>query len=97
MSFGGHVLDMINRLAQNKAMLNGRRERLRELRDMYYEVNKPADNPTRYQYKKLSEKERQELKLEILQLEKRDRFVRMFAIVVALVITIGIFYVLFIR
>ena len=48
MSFGGHVLDMINRLAQNEAMLNGRRERLRELRDMYYEVNKPADNLTRY-------------------------------------------------
>ena len=95
MSFGGHVLDMINRLAQNKAMLNGRRERLRGLRDIYYEVNKPTQTSKRHIYKKLTEEERQVLKREIIKLERRDMLVRILALFIALVGTLATFYFIF--
>jgi uncharacterized protein YdcH (DUF465 family) len=98
MSFGGHVLDMINRLSQNRAMLKVRSERYKNLRDQYYGVNTPSERHSNLQYRKLTKEERLALKMEIIRLERRDRIIQIVAFIVALIITVsGMYYVLFVK
>lgn len=98
MSFGGHVLDMINRLNQNKAMLNRRRERYRELRDKFYDVNSPLGPHDGLEYRKLTKEERLALKNEIKRLDRRDLIVNIGAFIFALLTVMsGIYYFFFVK
>ncbi len=92
MSFGGHVFDMIGRLKQNNALLKLQRERYRELRDMYYNVQTPAASHKGAVYKKLTKQELEALKKEIARLERRDIIVKVLAFIIALIITVGGMY-----
>ena len=95
MSFAGHTFDMINRVKQNRALLKARRERILELRDKLYGVDTyiPKSGSDK-EYRKLTEKERQELKHEIIKLERREKWGKLISFIIALLLTIGIFYLI---
>ena len=94
MSFAGHAFDMISRMRENRALLKLHRERYREMRDMYYDVNAPAASHKGTEHKKLTKQELEALKKEIARLERRDIVIKVLALIVAITVTVGGMYFL---
>lgn len=61
MSFGGHINDMVNRIKQNTALKNARRNKFKGGND-YSHIKKSKPE---YDFPEVSEKELQRIKLEI--------------------------------
>ena len=93
MSYGGHVNDMINRLRENRELLKLHRERYRELRDMYYHADDDGSHRNTAR-KKLTKKEYAALKKELKRLERRELIVKILALTIAVVTTVGGLYLL---
>ncbi len=92
MSFGGHVLDMINRIKYNEALKNARRERYRKVKDTYLKTM--TRSSSRFiDRKNLSDAQLRRLKrrirIEIIREQRKDYII---ALVITLILFGGIIY-----
>ena len=98
MSYGGHVIDMINRMKQNKALLASRRARMRDIRNMYvssirYNIS-TADKPVSPE---VLAGIKAEIREKVRLRRKREKIVLALLFIPAALICIFIFWVLFLR
>jgi len=95
MSFGGHVLDMINRIKQNEALKQSRRKRINKIKDVYFnEVIEYCDKNNLKEIS-ISEEKMIEIKKKIRTQLKKDRIRSMLLTSSAVVIICSfIFYLL---
>lgn len=93
MSFGGHVNDMVNRIKQNSALINARRNKFKGGND-YLKVK---TSKTEYDFPEISEKDLKIIKLEIeekAKLERNKQFINIL-IIILVVLFLFIFFIFF--
>lgn len=86
MGFEGHVFDMINRIRQNREMLQSRRERTRKIREMYiaHYTQQTTHSPDPPNLQAIKEEIRKKL-----QQERKRALLYTICIVIILLIIIG--------
>jgi hypothetical protein len=94
MSSAGHVLDMINRMKQNRALLRRRHDKSKKLRNMY--LNSVHYKDHTFHEKKISPEVCEKIKLEIRKKLKRDRIKNnIFRIFISILISFCTAFLLF--
>ena len=95
MSFAGHVLDMINRIEQNRRLLKAPHERIREVRDAYREAGAIKYKAGKPYHKKISEKEKQKIRQKIIRSRRKERWKDASVLFISTVIACAILYLLY--
>ena len=92
MSSAGHILDMMNRLKQNRALLRARRDKTRNIRQAYLNVGVHKHDSDKPIHKQLSEEDRQKIRQQIAQEYRKARWEKIFAFILSLLIVICFIY-----
>jgi inner membrane protein involved in colicin E2 resistance len=89
MSFGGHVINMVNRIKQNNALKNTRRRKFKGGND----YSKISTTKTEYDFPKVSKLKLDQLKTSIRAKAKKETKKQLKFIIIFIVITFFIFFI----
>jgi hypothetical protein len=89
MSFAGHVLDMINRQKQNRALMVARRERFRFIREKYAEHPYHWPEGEKPEHRKLSEADRAAI---LKRIRCEGRMVMIKSVIITIIVCLAILF-----